>query len=90
MIAKKLLDKLEDNGVVEADEIVLIDDEALSDSCVGVTYDNRAVYDYDKIIEDLVKYHHLTPEEAREHIDFNIIRSLSYYSRSPIVFESFE
>ena len=45
---------------------------------IGVTDDNRAVYDYEKMAEWLVQEEGFSFEEAYEWIDNNTIRALPY------------
>ena len=45
---------------------------------IGVTDDNRAVYDFEKMIEWLVETQNFTCEEAIEWIEVNTIRALHY------------
>lgn len=45
---------------------------------IGVTNGNRAVYDFDKMIEWLVEEEDFTYEDAIEWIEYNTIRALSY------------
>ena len=79
-------EKLLDNGVDE--DISLIEDEAIHESLVGVTYDSRAVYNITTMIEEFMNHHNLTYEEALEHIECNIIRSLAYMGENaPVLFD---
>lgn len=43
---------------------------------IGVTDDNRAVYDFNKMVEWLVETQNWTSEEAIEWIEYNTIRSI--------------
>jgi hypothetical protein len=53
---------------------------------IGVTDDNRAVYDFNKMVEWLVEIQNWTSEEAIEWIEGNTIRALSYFGEgSPII-----
>ncbi len=62
------------------------------DALVGVDHLDRAVYDYEKLVECFSKVDNITADEAREWIDFNVIRSLAYQGqRAPIIlFTPFE
>ena len=56
------------------------------DALIGISDDNRAVYDYNKMVEWLVKTEGFTEEEAMEWIDYNTIRALPYAgSKAPII-----
>ena len=64
---------LEDLGY--EDVVVFSDYES---ALIGVTIDNRAVYDYDKMIEYLIREDGMSGDEAIEWIEYNTIRSLPY------------
>ena len=54
-----------------------------------MTADNRAVYDYEKMIDYLVKIQHMTCEDAVEYIDFNFSYPLGG-EKGPVILYSFE
>lgn len=56
------------------------------DALIGVTTDNRAVYDYDKMVEWLMRTEGISSLEAMDWIDYNTIRALLYMGEdAPIV-----
>lgn len=56
------------------------------DALIGVTTDNRAVYDYDKMVEWLMRVEGISSLEAMDWIDYNTIRALPYMGEdAPIV-----
>lgn len=56
------------------------------DALIGVTEDNRAVYDYEKMVQWLVDTEGWTYEEATEWIDYNTIRALPYMGEgAPVI-----
>lgn len=58
---------------------------------IGVSEDNRAVYDYDLMIESLMKVQNWSYEEAVEWIEYNTIRALPYAGNDgPIVIHRLE
>lgn len=59
---------LEDYGY---DEVIYLSDDRFLPALVGVTTDNRAVYDYGKIIEILQTEFRLSEQDAVEHADYN-------------------
>lgn len=70
----------------EETNIVLFDSPSYDEAFVGLTMDDRAVYDYDKMIECLMKEDGMTYEEAAEFIDYNTVRSLPYTGdRGPVI-----
>ena len=53
---------------------------------IGVTDDNRAVYDYNKMVEWLINTEDFTEEEAVEWIDYNTLRAIGYFGEdAPII-----
>lgn len=53
---------------------------------IGVSEDNRAVYDYGKMIEWLMQEEDWSMEEAIEWIDYNTVRALPYMGEdAPII-----
>lgn len=60
------------------------------DALIGISEDNRAIYDYDIMIEWLMTEEDFTYEDAIEWIDFNTIRDLSYMGEdAPIIMYKF-
>ena len=45
---------------------------------IGVTHDGRVVYEYNKMVEDLMNEDDMTEIDAVDFIDYNTIRSLPY------------
>ena len=62
------------------EEAIILGDMFMSydNSIVGVTTDGRVVYDFDKMVEELMQDEEWSYEEAVEWIDYNTIRSLPY------------
>jgi hypothetical protein len=60
------------------EDALVFDNLAYDNAIIGVTIDDRVVYDYDKMIEDLVASEGFTLEEAIEWIDYNTIGVLPY------------
>ena len=68
------------------EDVVYLTNYSYDDALIGISDDNRAVYDYNKMVEWLVKTEGFTEEEAIEWIDYNTIRALPYAgSKSPII-----
>ena len=56
------------------------------DALIGISEDNRAIYDYNKMVEWLIKKENFTEEEAIEWINYNTIRALPYMgNEAPII-----
>ena len=66
--------------------VALFENFDYSDAFIGVSIDDRAVYDYDKMVEWLIEKQGFTTEEAVEWIDYNTIRALPYCGeKAPII-----
>ena len=52
------------------------------DAFLGVSSDDRAIYDYEKMVESLVNHEDMTEDEAREFIDYN---ATFYIEGGPII-----
>jgi hypothetical protein len=56
---------------------------------VGVTTDERVVYDYDKMIEELMRDEKWSYDDAVDWIEYNTIRALPYAGENgPIIMYS--
>ena len=53
------------------DDVIIFDNPSYEGALIGVTWDNQAVYDYDLMIEALVKDENMTEEEAADFISYN-------------------
>jgi hypothetical protein len=60
------------------EDAIVFDNMSYDGSIVGVTTDGRVVYDYDKMVEELMEDEQWSYEEAVEWIDYNTIRALPY------------
>ena len=59
-------------------------------SIVGISDDNRLVYDRDAIVMELMNDNEWTEEEAIEWLDYNIVRAIPYAGpEGPILIENF-
>ena len=52
------------------------------DAFLGVSSDDRAIYDYEKMVEFLINHEDMTEDEAREFIDYN---ATFYIEGGPII-----
>lgn len=76
-------EKLIDNGY---EGIKYLTDYSYDDALIGVSDDNRAIYDYDRMVTWLVEKEGFTEEDAVEWIDYNTIRALPYFGEgAPII-----
>lgn len=61
------------------------------DALIGFTEDERAVYDYDKMVECLMEEEGWSYDDTIEWIEYNTIRSLPYMGpKAPIVMHPVE
>jgi hypothetical protein len=67
------------------EDVVIFDNPSFDNALIGVSEDNRAVYDYDKMVIWLAITWAISREEAVEFIEYNTIRALPYYENHPIV-----
>lgn len=73
------------------EDVVYLTNYSYDDALIGISDDNRAVYDYDKMVKWLVENEGFTAEEAIEWIDYNTIRALPYAgSKAPIIMHPLE
>lgn len=77
-----------ENRILDAgyEDVVIFKDEGYDDALIGISEDGRAIYDFDLMVEWLMKVDGITSEEAMEWIEYNTIRSLPYTgSGAPII-----
>lgn len=68
------------------EDVVYLTNYSYDDALIGISEDNRAVYDYNKMLKWLVETEKFTEEEAIEWIDYNTIRALPYMGeKAPII-----
>lgn len=67
-------------------EIKILDDHAYDKSVVGITEDNRLVYDREKMVQEFMEDEGCDELEANEWLDYNTMRALPYFGEdAPIV-----
>ena len=68
------------------EDVIVFSGDSFDDALIGISEDNRAIYDYDLMVEWLMREDGMTSEEAMEWIDYNTIRSLQYVGdKAPII-----
>lgn len=68
------------------EETLRFDSPSFDTAIVGIDYFGRLIYDYDRMIAELMEADNITEEEAIDFIDYNTIRSIPYYGEyAPIV-----
>lgn len=68
------------------EDVIVLENYSYDDALIGVTEDNRAVYDFDKMVVWLCEKEGFSPEDAIEWIEYNTIRALAYAGEdAPII-----
>lgn len=68
------------------EDIIILKDFSYDSALVGISEDNRAIYDFNKMVEWLMYTEDFNETEAIEWIEYNTIRSLPYAGEyAPIV-----
>lgn len=81
-------EKLLDNGYEDVPYLV---NDSYDSALIAVTDDNRAVYDFDKMIDCLCDHYGWPVEEAIGWIEYNTIRALPYLGDcAPVVIHMLE
>lgn len=76
-------EKLLENGY---EGVKFLSNYSYDDALIGVTEDNRAVYDYEKMIIWLAETEGCSEDEAAEWIDYNTVRAIPYMGEgAPII-----
>ena len=83
MIYINALEKIINAGY---EDVIYLVNYSYDDALIGISEDNRAVYDYDKMVKWLIEEESFTEIEAIEWIDYNTIRALPYMGdKAPII-----
>lgn len=76
-------EKLLDAGY---EDIMIFSDYSYDSALIGVSEDERAIYDYEMMVEWLIQTEGFSYEDAVEWIEYNTIRALPYAGdRAPII-----
>ena len=72
------------------EDVLIFENFSYDTALIGITEDNRVVYDYDKMIEWLIEKEGFDVTEAAEWIDYNTIRALAYMGQhAPVIVNLF-
>lgn len=82
MILEEKRKKLLDDGYAD---VILFEMQSYDKSLIGVTADGRAVYDYDKMVEEYMEDNGCDAEDATEWIDYNTLGAITADGSLPIV-----
>jgi hypothetical protein len=70
---------------------IVFEDHSYDNSIIGISSDERVVYSFDAMIEELIEDEGMSYEEAVEWIEYNTIRALPYAGeKAPIVMYNIE
>lgn len=74
------------------EDVVVFENYSYDGALIGVTTDNRAVYDFNLMVKYLIEVEEFEDElEAIEWIEYNTLRALPYFGEgSPIVVNMLE
>lgn len=73
------------------EDLIIFKNPDYDGAIVGVSHDDRVVYDYDKMVECLALEDGMTTEDAMDFINYNTLRALPYIGAgSPIVMYNFD
>lgn len=73
------------------EESIVFEQPDYDSAILGVTEDGRVVYDYYKMIQDLMDQDGMTRDEAVEFLEYNTIRALPYAGEeAPIIMTRLE
>ena len=76
-------ERLLENGY---ENVKILKDFSYDTALIGIPYDDRPVYDFDKMVEWLMETQGYSQEEAIEWIEYNTIRALPYMRPdSPVI-----
>lgn len=73
------------------DDAIVFDNPAFDNSIIAVTTDGQVVYDYNKMVLELMEDDDISEQDAIDWIEFNTLRSIPYAGEmAPIVVFMFE
>ena len=52
---------------------ILMEPDYLDEALIGISESGQGIYSYDALIDVITKNEHITPDEARDYIDVNIL-----------------
>ena len=60
------------------ENVIVFANDDFEDALIGISDDNRAIYDFDLMVEWLMKQDNMDETEAVEFIEYNTIHALPY------------
>lgn len=84
MIKEKLRKAIEEMAIDNEEEVLFLDNPSFDKSIIGITNDFRLIYDFDKMVEELME------DDQIDFIDHNTLLAIPYFGeQSPIIKMSF-
>ena len=77
----------------ELNKIVILEGDEYADGAVGLSNDNHVIYDYNKLVESLMKHNNWSDTEAIEWLEYNTLRAIPYMKaegKEPIILINFD
>ena len=72
------------------EDTIVFDNPSFDNSIVGITTNGHAVYDYYKMVHELMEDDNINEQEAIDWIEFNTLRAIPYAGEmAPVVMFSF-
>ena len=69
-----------------SEDTIVFDNPAFDNSIIAITTDGQAVYDYNKMVYELMKDDNISEQEAIDWIEYNTLRAIPYAGEmAPIV-----
>ena len=73
------------------EDAIVFTNPSFDNSIIGYTIDGQAVYDYDKMVQELMIDDGISEEEAIDWIEYNTIRVLPYAGEmAPVIIFTFK
>lgn len=73
------------------EDAIVFNNPSFDNSIIGYTTDGRAVYDYEKMVEELMNDDGVSEQEAIDWIEYNTIRVIPYAGEmAPVVIFTFK
>lgn len=68
-------------------QIIVFSNPSYDTAILGISSDDRVIYDYDLMVKYLIDNDNLSEIDAVEFIDYNTIRAMAYEPSSPIILQ---
>lgn len=73
------------------DDAIVFDNPSFDNSIIGITTDGKAVYDYVKMVDELMEDDNISEQDAIDWIEYNTIRTIPYAGEmAPIIMFTFK